>query len=248
MLQNPLQTGIQPGAELSLLQQDRLSLAATFLTVPSSPGCAFLKYHWEGYLKIQSQPFLWQIFSTSFVPVRNLLETLLSPSNFFFPILSRYSWHEKKEWWDKQCLEQSDLLREAEHSFCGVGWCFLLCESDENSLVLFLHCLFRLHSKVTRQNAIPNHYRSPLPVPAGLSLLPDTRGLKLLSSLLCSEYPSPAPLVFTGSLLVAPWCFPLHPQNLGRSQNKTRGWGESEPGVCKRDGESRNWALHISQS
>lgn len=90
------------------------------------------------------------------------------------------------------------------HCFCGVGWYFLLCESDENSLVLLLHCLFRLHSKVTQQNAIPNHYRSPLPVAAGLSLLPDATGLKFLSILLCSKYASPAPLVFIGSLLVAP--------------------------------------------
>lgn len=35
------------------------------------------------YLKIQNQLFSWQIFSTSLVPVRNLLRTLLSPSNFF---------------------------------------------------------------------------------------------------------------------------------------------------------------------
>lgn len=82
-----------------------------------------------------------------------------------------------------------------------MGWYFLLSESDENSLVLLLHCLFRLHSKVTGQNAVPSQYRSPLPVPAGLSLLPDTTGLKLLSILIHSEYP--APLAFSEYLLVA---------------------------------------------
>lgn len=116
------------------------------LTCSNIPNCSLLSWQCishvsqEGYLKIQSQLFSSQIFSTSFVPDRNLLRTLLSSNNFF-------------------------LL-------------FWVGTAD-----------FRLQSKVTRQNAIPNNYRSPLPLPAGLSLLPDTTALKLLSIVLCSEYP-----------------------------------------------------------
>lgn len=170
------------------------------LTCSNIPNCSLISWLCisqvlpRGIFEVPSQLFWWQIFSTSFVPDRNLLRTLLSSNNFF-------------------------LL-------------FWIGTAD-----------FRLHSKVTRQNAVLNHYRSPLPVPAGLSLLPDITELKLLSILLCSEYPSSPPLVFIGSLLVSPWCSPL--QNFGSSQNKTR--GESEPRVCKRDGEIQNWALHVSQ-
>ncbi|OPJ73665.1 hypothetical protein AV530_005975 [Patagioenas fasciata monilis] len=38
-----------------------------------------------------------------------------------------------------------------------------------------------LYSKVTRQNAIPDYCRSPLPISTGHSMLPDSTGLKLQS-------------------------------------------------------------------
>lgn len=141
---NPLQSGIQLVAELFLLQQDRPSLAATFLTVPSSPGCAFPMPP-RGIFEDQSQLFSWQIFSTSFVPVRNLLRTLLSPSNLFFLF-----WGGTAEMRKRRCggnsliaihrnsdsthpkaslawTEQAELLREAEHTvfveWAGISYC-----------------------------------------------------------------------------------------------------------------------------
>ena len=122
------------------------------------------------------------------------------------------------------------------YCFCRVCWYFLLCESAENSLVLLLHFLFRLYSKVTGQNAVPAYCRSPLPISTGHSMLPDITGLKLSSiRSICSEYPFPAPSVLVWSLLVASSCYssPLHPQNLRGSQYKIRwgNWTQSVPSV-----------------
>lgn len=144
-------------------------------------------------------------------------------------------------WWQWQrnnyrpysvlCLGWSEQSERAEkvwtYCFCRVCWYFILCESDENSLILLLHFPLRLYSKVTGRNAIPNYCRSPLPISIGHSMLPDITGLKLWSiHPICSEYPFPAPLFFIWSLLVAPSCYSsfLHPQNLRGSQYKIR-WG-----------------------
>lgn len=131
---------------------------------------------------------------------------------------------------------------------CRACWYFLWCESAENSLSILLHFLFRLYSKVTRQNAIPDYCRSPLPISAGHSMLPDITGLKLQAiHPLCSEYPFPTPWVFIWSLVVAPCCSsPLHPQILYLHKSlkvSKRSDGETEQRdfpVCKRDGEKQD--------